>query len=127
MFEIFYEYSKLHHACKSVFRTLILCTLSALLPGCTSDDPNMLKFELLIENHRFIPEEIIIPSNTKVKLLIHNKDDSAEEFECLAIRKEKLIPAKSSVSMIIPALQSGIYDFVGEFHPNSAIGRIKVK
>jgi hypothetical protein len=87
----------------------------------------MLKFELLIENHRFIPEEIIIPSNTKVKLLIHNKDDSAEEFECLAIRKEKLIPAKSSVSMIIPALQSGIYDFVGEFHPNSAIGRIKVK
>jgi hypothetical protein len=127
MSEVFYEDSKFYYRFKSVFKAFIYSILSIALLACTADDPNMLKFELVIENHRFSPEEIIIPSNTKVKLIIHNNDDSAEEFECLAIRKEKLVPAKSTVSVIIPALQSGMYDFFGEFHPNSAIGKIKVQ
>jgi hypothetical protein len=100
--------------------------LSCLLISCSNNSEELPVFELSIENHRFTPEEVLIPANTKVNLIIYNKDHEAEEFDCPSIRREKIIPGNSKSNVIIAPLQTGVYEFFGEFHPHEAKGRIKV-
>ena len=102
--------------------------LALILVACTdNNNQNITTINLAIRNHCFTPEEIILEKNTRVNLIITNYDNIAEEFECLAIHREKLIPANSTVKLSIPPLKEGIYEFIGEFNPNSAKGRFKVE
>jgi hypothetical protein len=98
-----------------------------LLACCNNLDNDIETRQLIIQNHLFIPEELAIPANTKIKLTIHNKDDQAEEFECPSLRREKIIPSNATVSIIITPLKSGVYEFFGEFNKDTARGRIKVE
>jgi hypothetical protein len=49
---------------KYAFKIFLYLTLSVFVTACADDDPNMLKFELVIQNHRFSPKESVTPSNT---------------------------------------------------------------
>ena len=85
------------------------------------------EFQLILKNHLFYPAEIEIPANTKVKLIIHNQDQTPEEFDSFDLNREKVIfPQKKAVIFIGPLLP-GRYDFFGEFNPNSAQAAIVVK
>ncbi|MDF1588445.1 MAG: cupredoxin domain-containing protein [Gammaproteobacteria bacterium] len=84
-------------------------------------------FEINIQNHLFYPDELVIPADTKVKLVINNKDDSAEEFESYELNREKVIPGHSSGVIFIGPLPAGSYPFFGEFFPKTAQGKIIVK
>jgi len=83
--------------------------------------------ELRIKNHVFIPAEIIIPSNQKVKLLVINDDETPEEFESYELNREKIIPAKSRSVIFIGPLNPGTYPFFGEFNPKTAQGLVRVE
>jgi hypothetical protein len=37
-------------------------------------------YEIEIKDHLFYPDEIHIPKNTKIKLIVNNTDPTAEEF-----------------------------------------------
>jgi heme/copper-type cytochrome/quinol oxidase subunit 2 len=100
--------------------------LLLFLSSCDQNNQDLPIIELTIENHLFLPENVIIPANTKVNLLIHNKDETAEEFECPALRKEKIISPKSKVNVIIAPLEPGVYEFFGDFHQHLARGKIIV-
>ncbi|MBA6329543.1 cupredoxin domain-containing protein [Colwellia sp. MB02u-6] len=87
---------------------------------------NRPEFEVELKNHLFYPAEIEIPANTKVKLVIYNRDTTPEEFDSFDLNREKVIfPQKKSVIFIGP-LPPGHYKFFGEFNPNSAQGTIIV-
>ncbi|MBA6289946.1 cupredoxin domain-containing protein [Colwellia sp. MB3u-4] len=87
---------------------------------------NRPEFEVELKNHLFYPAEIEIPANTKVKLVIYNRDSTPEEFDSFDLNREKVIfPQKKSVIFIGP-LPPGRYKFFGEFNPNSAQGTIIV-
>jgi hypothetical protein len=84
-------------------------------------------YELTISDHRFQPEEIVIPADTKVKLTVHNKDNNYEEFHSDDLHREKIIaPNKSGIVHIGP-LPPGTYSFMGEFHADTAQGRVIVR
>ena len=85
------------------------------------------QYELTISGHEFTPAEITIPANTKIRLLVHNKDDSAEEFHSDSLRREKIIGSKMTGKINIGPLSPGVYTFMGEFHARTAQGRIVVK
>ena len=85
------------------------------------------KYEISISGHTFSPSEIIIPANTKVRLLVHNKDDSPEEFHSDSLHREKIISPNATGKINIGPLTPGIYTFMGEFHMRTAQGRIIVK
>ena len=80
-----------------------------------------------IQNHLFIPSEITIPENTKVKLLIHNLDDTDEEFESYELNREKVIIGNRRGVIFIGPLSAGEYPFFGEFFPKTAQGKVIVK
>ena len=80
-----------------------------------------------IRNHLFIPSEITIPENTKVKLIIHNYDEEDEEFESYELNREKVIVGKRKGTIFIGPLPAGEYLFFGEFFPKTAQGKVIVE
>lgn len=93
-------------------------------PSCLAETPVI---EIEIKNHLFFPDVIYIPANTKIKLIIHNKDSSTEEFESYELNREKIIPGKSRSVIFIGPLTAGEYPFFGEFFPKTAQGKVIVK
>ena len=85
------------------------------------------EFELVISNHVFTPSVITIPANTKVKIIVHNKDNSFEEFHSDSLRREKVIASNSKGIVNIGPLAPGEYPFMGEFHSKTAQGRVIAK
>ncbi len=83
--------------------------------------------ELRIKDHLFHPSEIVIPADTKVKLLIHNLDATTEEFESYELNREKVISGSRKAVLFIGPLPPGEYPFFGEFYPKTAQGKVIVK
>ncbi|PSU69792.1 cupredoxin domain-containing protein [Photobacterium phosphoreum] len=83
--------------------------------------------EIVMKNHQFHPANLVIPANHKVKLVIKNQDNNAEEFESHALNIEKVIPANSEGFVYIKPMKPGKYKFVGEYHEDDMYGMIEVK
>lgn len=82
------------------------------------------EIQVVIKDHQFSPSEIKIKAQTKTKLVITNQDNSAEEFESFSLNREKMIRPGQTVTIFLPPLKPGTYDFFGEFHPDTAKGKI---
>lgn len=80
--------------------------------------------ELEIRNHLFHPELIRIPANTKVKLVVYNRDPTPEEFESYELNREKVIMGGRKANIFIGPLAPGEYPFFGEFNPKTAQGTV---
>ncbi|WP_051332099.1 cupredoxin domain-containing protein [Methylocaldum szegediense] len=84
-------------------------------------------YTLVIREHRFEPAELEVPAGQKIKLVVKNEDPTPEEFESHSLKREKIIPGKSQITLSIGPLDPGTYDFFGEFHEETAKGRIIAK
>jgi len=85
------------------------------------------EYVLTISNHVFTPSEIVVPANTKVKIVVHNKDASFEEFHSDSLRREKIIAGNKTGIVNVGPLAPGVYPFMGEFHAKTAQGRVIAK
>jgi len=83
--------------------------------------------EIHIKDHLFLPNEITIPANTKIKLIVFNDDPTAEEFESYELNREKVIAGGSKAVIFIGPLPVGTYPFFGEFYPKTAQGTVVVE
>lgn len=100
--------------------------LAALMaaPALAADDST---YTIVIKDHRFQPAEVTIPANTKVTLLVKNQDPTPEEFESHELNREKIIPGGTELRVVVGPLEPGTYRFVGEFHEDTAQGRLVVE
>ena len=80
------------------------------------------EFNLVIRNHKFEPQEIRVPAGNRVSIYVTNEDPTPEEFESTALKVEKVIPAKSKGLVRIGPLAPGRYEFIGDFHADTAKG-----
>jgi len=103
---------------ETFLKHLMLAAL--LLPLTAHADDYM----LTIRDHRFQPAELIIPSGTKIKLMIENQDATPEEFDSFSLNREKVIAGHSTATIYIGPLAPGRYPFTGEFHATTAQGVI---
>ena len=110
----------LRHSLKKVLLPVLagLCLVSL---GALAADTD---YTLVIEDHRFQPAELSVPAGKKIKLSIENRDATPEEFESHSLKREKVIPGKSSATIFVGPLKPGRYPFVGEFNDKTAIGAI---
>lgn len=100
---------------------LLLCLLMFLAIPAVAKTPVI---ELEIRDHLFHPEEVRIPANTKVKLVVYNRDSTPEEFESYELNREKVIMGGRKANIFIGPLAPGVYPFFGEFNPKTAQGRV---
>ncbi len=102
-------------------KMLLAVLVSATLPAFAADMP---EFKITIKDHRFEPAETRIPANQQVKLLVENLDATPEEFEGEDFDVEKVIPGNSQAAILVGPFEPGEYEFVGEFHEETAKGEL---
>jgi plastocyanin len=101
---------------------MALLAVGPLASVAVAADP--VEIPLTIEKHQFSPTEIRVKAGAPFVLVIINKDATAEEFESRDLRVEKVVPGNKTVRLRLPGLRAGAYPFVGEFHEETAKGRI---
>jgi len=104
--------------------SLALVTFLAAVELAWADDP---EFTLVIKEHRFAPAELQIPAGVKVKLMIKNEDATPEEFESRELHREKVVPPGQQTLVIVGPLEAGTYPFFGDFHKDTAQGKLIAK
>ena len=82
------------------------------------------EYIIVIKDHYFIPNRLIIPAHQKIKLIIDNHDNEVEEFESFDLRREKIVPHNAKIKINIGPLDPGEYKFFGDFHSRTAKGVI---
>jgi len=82
------------------------------------------EIRVVIKDHQFSPSEVRVKANIKLKLIITNEDPTAEEFESFSLNREKVVRAGQSITIFLPPLKPGSYDFFGDFHPDTAKGTV---
>jgi hypothetical protein len=100
------------------FSALILAAAPALADG---------PIAVTLQNHKFTPAEIHVKANTPAIIALTNKDATAEEFESIPLRREKVIAGKSEGVVYVGPLSPGRYEFFGDFNPKTARGFLLVK
>ncbi|MBI3283865.1 MAG: cupredoxin domain-containing protein [Burkholderiales bacterium] len=112
---------------RKLFLNLVaVLTLAGAFAGPVLAD-GMPTFTLVMRAGRFQPETLVVPANTKFRLLIKNEGPGAEEFESIELRKEKVLAPGVTSFLIFQPLKPGSYKFFGDFHPATAQGRFVAK
>lgn len=105
-------------------RTITFAMLLTVSIPTFADEPAI---EIFIKNHQFTPSEVTVPKDTKVTLMVTNQDATPEEFESHTLHREKVIPGNSRAVIRVGPLTPGTYEFIGEFHEDTARGTLIVK
>lgn len=104
---------------------LLALMLSCVATLATAAEPPEVK--LVIRNHRFVPAELVVPANTKIKLLVVNEDPTPEEFESHQLNREKVVTGRATIPVYVGPLKPGRYPFFGDFHSDTAQGALIAK
>jgi hypothetical protein len=99
----------------------VLLTLAASSVALANDPP---EFRLVIRNHRFVPAELAVPANTKLKLVVVNEDPTPEEFESHELNREKVVTGRGTIPVYVGPLKPGRYPFFGDFNADTAQGAL---
>lgn len=109
-------------------KSLSLITVSALIAcfgfAAHAEDNT---HTLVIKDHKFSPDTLEVPANTKIKLIVDNQDSTPEEFESHDLKLEKIISGNSKATLLVKPQKPGEYKFFGEFNEATAQGKLVVK
>ena len=84
-------------------------------------------YTLTIKDHRFSPETLKVKANQEFDLTVVNSDPTAEEFESSDFHVEKVVQGGKQITVHVDALAPGEYDFFGERHEDTALGKLIVE
>ena len=105
---------------KSRFLLPLLLSL-ATFAAVAGEPPEV---RIVIRDHRFVPAQVVVPANTKVKLMVVNEDTTPEEFESHQLNREKVVLGRATIPVYVGPLKPGRYPFFGDFHPDTAQGEL---
>ncbi len=101
--------------------------LSGLALAASAMAADVPEFQLVIKNHLYQPSELKVPADTKFKLVVKNEDATPEEFESTDFNRETVILPNHSAVIFVGPLHAGTYGFFGDFHRDTAQGRLIVQ
>lgn len=108
-----------------MLRPSILLILLALAGfGAPARAEDSYSATITIRDHRFEPAELRVPAGKRIALTVINADPLSEEFDSSALKVEKVIAGKAQGIVHISPLKPGRYDFIGEYHAQTAKGRL---
>lgn len=103
-------------------KRLFICLGLALILSPAALPAGAQELTITIKDHKFSPAELKVPAKKRISLTVVNDDPTPEEFESKTLRVEKIIPGKSKARVQFGPLEPGRYDFIGEFHEDTAKG-----
>jgi hypothetical protein len=107
--------------CLAVFSQLLFAPNSV-----AGTEPEYL---IRIVHHQFVPAELHIPKGIKVRIVLDNQDDTAEEFDSHSLNREKHVEPKSQAAIFVGPLAPGryVYESESEAAGGAALGVIVVE
>jgi Cupredoxin-like domain len=90
--------------------------------GVTAHAEEPFTASITIHNHRFEPPELRVPAGRRIILRLKNDDPLSEEFDSSALKVEKVFAGNSEGVIRISPLDPGRYEFMGEYHSDTAKG-----
>ena len=101
--------------------------LAAVCGSGAAAAADMPEFSLVIRNHAYQPSELHVPADTKFRIRVSNEDSTPEEFESTDFSRESVVLPKRSIILYVGPLHAGTYGFFGDFHRDTAQGRLIVE
>ena len=98
---------------------IFIATLTLSAPSLAADE-----YLIIIKDHKFEPAELKVPADQKIKLVVHNQDQTPEEFESHDLNREKVVLGGKKITLMIGPLKAGSYPFIGEFNAETAKGNV---
>jgi hypothetical protein len=71
---------------------------------------------LRFEHGNFAPAQLIVQANKPFKVKVTNGSDAAIEFESFELHRERVVPPGETITVHMPALAPGNYEFFDDFH-----------
>jgi hypothetical protein len=84
-------------------------------------------FEIRFESHGFTPRSLVVPAGHPVRIRVINASAERIEFESFKLNREKVIEPGKEVTVDLPPLKAGKYDFYDDFHADVPEGEIVAK
>lgn len=106
--------------------TIGLPMLAAALPG-TAASLDGATADIRFENHRFTPETLTLPARQPLLIKVVNASQETIEFESFKLNREIAMSPGQAVTVKLPALSPGKYDFYDDFHQDVPEGAIVAK
>jgi hypothetical protein len=100
---------------KKIVIALLLMATPALADAST---------EVHLKGHKFYPSTIKVKANQPSMIVLHNDDDSADEFDSSSLKIEKVVPGHDKGNIRVRPLAPGKYPFMGEYHAATAQGMV---
>ncbi len=83
--------------------------------------------ELRFQNHQFAPQTLSVPAKRPLLIKVVNASAETIEFESFKLNREQVVTPGETISVHLPALSSGSYDFYDDFHQDVPEGAIVAK
>ena len=84
-------------------------------------------FEIRFADHRFTPQTLVVPAGQPLVLTVVNSSHERIEFESFTLNREKVVGPGETITVRLPALHPGSYDFFDDFHRDVPEGEILAK
>jgi hypothetical protein len=101
----------------------IVGALTLGVPARADDAPKSLHYL----NGHFEPANLAVAAHTPFKVEVSNQDGAAIEFESFELHRERVVRPGETITVFIPALAPGNYDFFDDFHHDAPKGVIVAK
>jgi plastocyanin len=82
---------------------------------------------LRFHDHHFEPQSLSVPAGKALVIKVANDSQETIEFESFKLNREKALSAGETITVRLPALSAGAYDFYDDFHQDVPEGTIVAK
>ncbi|TAL29295.1 MAG: cupredoxin domain-containing protein [Alphaproteobacteria bacterium] len=101
---------------------IVGCAALLLTGSAYADD-----YVFTLKDHKFTPEQLIVPAGQKIKITVRNMDKTPAEFESFDLNREKVVKGGEEVTVILGPLDAGVYQVFDDFHKDTTTGTIKAQ
>ena len=108
-------------------KLLIFITLTVYAEGASPSNIPEKTTEIDFANHRFSPQTLVVPAGQPLQIKVVNSSREKIEFESFSLNREKVVEPGESITVRLPALRAGSYDFFDDFHQDVPEGTIVAK
>lgn len=109
------------------FYSLILGVIALATISFVSARAEDSVFELRLDSHQFSPQTLTVPAGQPLVIKVTNGSKDTIEFESFKLNREKVVEPGQTISVHIPALSPGAYDFYDDFHQDVPQGSLVAK
>lgn len=108
------------------FFPLLLCAGLTLLSRYPAEAETPTT-EIRFVNHQFVPQNLTVAAGQALVINVVNASEETIEFESFKLNRERAMSPGETISVHLPALSPGSYDFYDDFHQDVPEGKIVAK